>query len=348
MSTANPIVSVIMPCYNQGQYLDEAVESVLNQTYQSFEIIVINDGSTDEKTVQILHRYEHPKVKIIHTENQGPSAARNTGIKQSCGKYILPLDSDDRIEPTYLERAVNILEKNSAIGIVYCEAEYFGDIVGRWDLPEYKFPEILLDNVIFNSSMYRRDDWETVGGYSQNMIHGWEDYDFWLSLIELKHEVFRIPEVLFYYRQISISRDHQMTMNKFLDSYGQIYRNHLQLYSENIEILFQRILERNDELNSLRLSYGDLQPKLEQTQQRLGQTQQELRQTQQELRQTQQELGQTQQELGQTQQELGQTQLELNRSRAQVEAMQTSKFWKLRSAWFQVKRTIGLPVENDR
>ena len=347
MNTVSPIVSVIMPCYNQGQYLNEAVESVLAQTYQNFEIIVINDGSTDEETSQILHHYDKPHVKIIHTENQGPSAARNTGIKHSSGKYILPLDADDRIEPTYLEKAVQILEENSAIGIVYCEAEYFGDIGGKWELPEYKFPNVLLDNVIFNSSIYHRADWEAVGGYSQTMIYGWEDYDFWISLIELKREVFRIPEILFHYRQVAASRDHQMTMDRFSASYAQIYRNHLQLYSENIEILFQRILERNHELNSLKLSYGDLQPKLAQTQQQLGQTQQQLEQAQQQLGQTQQQLGQTQQQLGQTQQQLGQTQQELNRSRAQVEAMQTSKFWKLRSAWFQVKRTIGLPVEND-
>ena len=340
MNSNSPIVSVIMPCYNQGPYLDEAVESVLAQTYQNFEIIVINDGSTDEETIQILHHYEKPKVKIIHTENFGPSVARNTGVKNSCGQYILPLDADDRIEKTYLEKAVRILEEDPAIGIVYCEAEYFGEIVGKWELAEYKFPEILLGNVIFNSSMYRRDDWEEVGGYNQNMIYSWEDYDFWVSIIELKRQVFRIPEILYYYRQLATSRDHQMNFDKFVASYAQIYRNHLQLYSENIEAVFQHILKQGDELNSFRIGYGDLKSSLDQAKAQLQKTQSKIEIIQCQLEQTQCQLEQAQQELGQTQQEWF-------RSRTQVEAMQTSKFWKIRSAWFQIKRTIGLPVKDS-
>ena len=329
----SPIVSVIMPCYNQGHYLDEAVESVLAQTYRNFEIIVINDGSTDQATSQILHHYDKPQVKIIHTENRGPSAARNTGIKHSTGKYVLPLDADDRIGKTYLESAVQILEADSTIGIVYCEAEFFGAKTGKWELPNYQFPEILLGNGIFNSSLYRRADWEMVGGYRENMVYNWEDYDFWLSLIELGRRVVRIPEVLYFYRQVPNSRDHQTTREQRIQCHAQIYQNHTQLYSDNIDYIFRRIADKNESIEAFAAQNRKLEAALQQTQEQLQQTQEQLQQTQNQLQQTQEQLQQTQEQLQQV--------------KSWIEAVQTSKFWKLRSTWFRIKRAIGLPLEDD-
>ena len=95
-------VSVIIPCYNQGAYLNEAVESILAQSYRDFEIIVVNDGSTDEETNRLLSGYDRQQTRVLHTENQGLSSARNNGIREAQGEYILPLDADDRIDPTYL------------------------------------------------------------------------------------------------------------------------------------------------------------------------------------------------------------------------------------------------------
>ena len=121
-----PKVSVIIPCFNQGLYLDEAVESVLAQTFQDFEILVVDDGSTDEATIKMLKDYARPKTRVIHTDNQGLSMARNNGILEARGDYILPLDADDKIGPGYLEEAVRILDQHRDIGIVYCEAAFFG------------------------------------------------------------------------------------------------------------------------------------------------------------------------------------------------------------------------------
>src|SRR5262249_32672545 len=130
-----PKVSVIIPCFNQGQFVDEAVASVLAQTYRDFEIIVINDGSTDEATNRKLAAYDYPQAQVMHTANQGAAGARNTGIAATSGQYILPLDADDRIAPTYLERAVAALEADARVGIVYCQAELFGEESGPWQLP---------------------------------------------------------------------------------------------------------------------------------------------------------------------------------------------------------------------
>ncbi len=247
-----PKVSIIIPCYNCGQYIHETIDSVLAQTYQDFEIIIINDGSTDEETNSMLEACDKPKTKIIQTSNQGPAGARNTGIKQSSGMYILPLDGDDKIDQTYLQKAVQILDANKNMGIVYCEAEFFGEMTGKWELPEYQFPEILLDNVIFCTGFFRRSDWEKTNGYDPNpVLKGWEDYDFWLSLIEMKREVFRIPEVLFFYRRRQGSITSLWTREQSIHAYRQLFKNHPHLYADNINVIFEHILDlRSDLLQS--------------------------------------------------------------------------------------------------
>ena len=121
-----PKVSVVIPCFNHGRYLEEAVSSVLEQTFGDYEIIVVNDGSTDPFTVDLLKNYHPQKTRTLHTENQGLPTARNTGIAAATGDYILPLDADDKIGSEYLEQAVRVMDEQPNIGIVYCEAAYFG------------------------------------------------------------------------------------------------------------------------------------------------------------------------------------------------------------------------------
>ncbi|MGI8495489.1 MAG: glycosyltransferase family 2 protein, partial [Pyrinomonadaceae bacterium] len=241
-----PKVSVIIPCFNLGKYINEAIESVLNQNFQDFEIIVVNDGSTDSETNFILRNLAHPKIKLISTENQGLSRARNNGITASTGKYILPLDADDKIAPTYLDKAVSILDRNEKTGIVYCLAEFFDRENSKWDLPSYKLSRILLDNLIFCSAFFRRRDWETVGGYKPTMIYGWEDYEFWISIIELKREVYQIPEYLFFYRNRKESMANIMSRENYIYSYKEIVKNHQNFYVENIEHIFEYIYSLRD------------------------------------------------------------------------------------------------------
>lgn len=230
-------VSVIIPCYNQGHYLDEAVDSVLNQTFQDFEIIVVNDGSTDEATNSLLAEYRRPRTKVVHTENQGLAMARNNGIREAVGEYILPLDADDRIVPTYLEKAAPLLDSQPDVGIVYCMAETFGAVKGPWFAADFSIRRMLLGNLIFCSALFRREDWQVVGGYNSGMVHGWEDWDFWLSLIERGRGVHRIPDVLFYYRVAEGSMAKSMDVTKKVDMHMQIVRRHKDLYIENMRPL---------------------------------------------------------------------------------------------------------------
>jgi glycosyltransferase involved in cell wall biosynthesis len=234
-----PKVSVIIPCFNHGKYINAAVESVLGQTYNDFEIIIIDDGSTDKFTKKFLANYKRPKTKIIITQNQGLASARNTGIRNAKGKYILPLDADDKIAPTYIEKAVEVIENNKNIGIVYCLAETFGYKKGSWYIPEFTQKRMLLRNLIFCSALFKKQDWESVGGYNTKMIRSWEDWDFWLSLISIGCEVYRIPEVLFYYRLTEGSMITTMSRQEQVAMHMQLMRNHKDIFIENSQPLVE-------------------------------------------------------------------------------------------------------------
>ena len=248
-------ISVVIPCYNQGETLLEALESVTVQTFRDHEAIVVDDGSTNPATGEILRSLKAPETRVIHTVNQGLAAARNNGIEAARGSYILPLDADDRIAPTYLERAAAVLDARPDVGIVYCKAETFGEVQGAWKIPEYSLEQMLLDNIIFCSAMFRKEDWQQVGGFDGAMTHGWEDYDFWLSLIGKGAEVYQIPEVLFFYRVASDSMVRSKTRAQKIEMFARIFRKHRVLYGDNIEVWIQKILEtgqRDHEIATLK------------------------------------------------------------------------------------------------
>lgn len=236
-------VSVIIPCYNQGHHIQETLDSVLKQTYRDVEVIIVNDGSDDGSTTSLLNQIDVPNVQILHTENQGLAAARNNGIRVAEGQMILPLDSDDLIAPEYVEQAVAILEENEDVGIVYCRAKLFGAVETEWALPPYSLKEMLLDNVIFCSAMYRKSEWERVGGYDPGMIHGWEDYDFWLSLIEGGVKIYQIQETLFFYRVASDSMIRSKKRSQKVTMFKRIFERHTTLFTDNIEVWIDSLLE---------------------------------------------------------------------------------------------------------
>lgn len=230
----NPLVSIIIPCYNQGKYLSEAVESVLNQNYDNWECIIVNDGSIDN-TEQIAMSFciKDSRIKYLYKENGGISSARNIGISISEGKYILPLDSDDKIATDYCKIAVGEMESNIKLKIVYCRANFFGVESGEWILPEFSIEKILGQNIIFCSAFFRRSDYDLTNGYNENMIYGLEDWDFWLSIIELGGEVLKIDKVLFYYRIRIGSRNRSIDDEKSKLLRRQLWMNHRSLFNSN-------------------------------------------------------------------------------------------------------------------
>lgn len=248
-----PKVSVVIPCYNHGRYLDEAIDSVLAQTFDDFEIVVVDDGSTDAFTIDLLKGYHREKTRVLRTVNMGLAAARNNGISAAVGEYILPLDADDRIEPTYLEQAVAVLDGDHQVAIVYCRARLFGAVESEWLLPEYTLERMLLDNVIFCSAVFRRSDWTAIGGYDPGMVYGWEDYDFWLGIIERGGQVVRIPEILFCYRVASDSMVRSREKWQKVEMFRRIFRRHQQLFADNIGVWLENLVDVRDRYYSSRL-----------------------------------------------------------------------------------------------
>jgi glycosyltransferase involved in cell wall biosynthesis len=210
----NPLISVIVPCYNQAQYLDECLQSVLDQTYQNWECIIVNDGSPDH-TEEVANKWleKDPRFRYIDKENGGLSSARNAGIEISQGQWILPLDADDKIGNQYLELAS--LEFNKDYSIIYSEAELFEGKKGRWNLCEFSVNEMAKQNCIFCSAFFRKSSWEKVRGYDINLIYGLEDWEFWISIIrKVSPNVYKIPEICFYYRVKNVSMIKNLNTDK--------------------------------------------------------------------------------------------------------------------------------------
>lgn len=201
-----PLVSIIIPVFNAENYLEETLSSISALQYPNVEVILVNDGSTDN-SVHIANEYvaKNNHARLIHQPNQGVSVARNTGIAQAKGKYILPFDSDDIINENYVGEAVLVLENNEDVKVVCSKAEYFGDKTGSWDLPEFSLFALAHRNLLPVCCMYRKADWEKVGGYCTD-LPGREDWDFWISLLKNGGNVVKLPLVGFKYRMHKTSK----------------------------------------------------------------------------------------------------------------------------------------------
>lgn len=201
-------VSVIIPNYNHGEFLGEAVASVRAMRRADVEMIVVDDGSTDECTRTEVDVIEATGVHVIRQDNQGPAAARNVGIIASSGRYILPLDADDRLRPNFIERGVEILDANPKIGVIYGDAERIAGNgmdsrrpLGFWGVGPFDRSALLYRNYIPVCALYRRIVWEQNGGYDRNVpFHLGEDWDFWIGALEHGWEFHYIPEIVFDYR----------------------------------------------------------------------------------------------------------------------------------------------------
>jgi len=196
----HPTFTVVIPCFNQGEFVLAAVASVEASEGVSRELIVVNDGSTDLFTIDVLERLRGAGYRIIDQPNRGLSAARNTGVDAARGRYILPLDADNRIRSSYLRRAAEILDAAPDVGVVYGDAALSGERSGLWRMPEFNLDEMATGNRIDACGAFRRELWQQCGGYDEDVELGWEDWDFWLSAAEKDWRFVHVNEVMFDYR----------------------------------------------------------------------------------------------------------------------------------------------------
>jgi len=204
-----PKVSVVIPTYNYGKYIEKAIDSVLAQTYKDFEIIVVDDGSTDNTREIIETKYED-KVRYFYQENKGAPAARNRGIEKSKGEYLVFLDADDYLAPSSLEDRVSILECDGDFAWVYSKWQYVdtnGNVQNkafckapfafRKKLRGHVFREMLCGTLINTSAvLIRKSSVIEVGGFDE-CLTAFQDYDLWLR-VSLRHNVEYVDKVLAY------------------------------------------------------------------------------------------------------------------------------------------------------
>lgn len=226
-----PLISIIVPCYNQSQYLDECLQSVLHQTFTDWECIIVNDGSPDN-TEEVAAKWVEKDARFHYykKENGGVASARNFGIERAKGEWILPLDGDDKIGNQYLELALK--KCNEGYDLVYCHANYFGARNEEFTLPNYSYEVLLKHNIIFCSAIFNKNK---IGDlkYDEKLVHGLEDWDFWIGYLSQNNiQVYKLEETLFYYRIKEISRNEIINSNsqKMDDTKMYILQKHRSIF----------------------------------------------------------------------------------------------------------------------
>lgn len=257
-------VSVIIPCFNLGQYLDDAISSVESQTYSDWEIIIVDDGSTERETTDAIKIIEaQKKHRIIRQKNSGPAAARNKGIKEAKGEYIVCLDADDILTPTYFEKALNlIVGEDEKTAFITTWLQEFGLRNNIWKTSDYNVSELLITNIVHAGSLFKKLAWEEVGGFEEDRkLQGYEDWEFWLSLIEAGYKWAVVKEPLFLYR-IRHNSLLSTAKNNHPEKYSLIYDLHKDLFKKHskdlvfentreIEELHKVIAEKNKAIEEL-------------------------------------------------------------------------------------------------
>ncbi len=267
---SSPLVSVVIPLYNQGQFLKEAVYSVLAQTQPRWEMIIVNDGSTDDSLQQaqkILAEVSDPRIKLVSHENQGKGKTRNRGVKETSAPFVCILDADDMLAPQYFSTVLSIFEKDKEknIGWVCPQTLLFGAnnrTTWFWD---YNFFHSLLKSPSPVSAIYRRDMYEEVNGYTESMTDA-EDYEFWIKAGECGWQAKTTTEHLFIYRHafqrygckndINVKRKEE-----YYDLHPWWYKNVsqselLKIFSSSSIVEFPQTFLSEQAVNFVKAAYG--------------------------------------------------------------------------------------------
>lgn len=233
-----PLVSFIIPCYNQGQLLLETLLSVQKQEYVPIEVIVVNDGSTDANTLDVLSSLPE-SIRVIHIENSGPSVARNIAVAASSGRYIVPLDGDDLILPETLQIAIPVLEQNSSLAVVYGNNELFGERSEVKVQAPFNSTQIFMYNTIAFCSVIRKSAYEAVGGLDEWMSKkGLEDWEFWIRLFSHGWKFQYINQTFFKIRVQQSSRTYQVANKNLTELKDYVWRKNVVALGREYERLY--------------------------------------------------------------------------------------------------------------
>ncbi|MGV4415011.1 glycosyltransferase family 2 protein [Chryseobacterium sp. T1] len=240
------LISIIVPCYNQSQYMDECLQSVLDQTYQNWECIIVNDGSPDNtEEVAKIWTEKDTRFKYLKKENGGLSSARNAGIEIAQGEWILPLDSDDKIGNRYLELA----EKEIKLGydFIYFSLQLFGAEEYIINVNKIIPERLLYVNPFYCSCIYPRAKWLSLGGYDESLKEGLEDWEFWINMFfNTDTKVKKVDYIGFFYRRKEVSMNTLMNndSDKQYETKKYILKKHLEHYINNNSWIIKTSLEK--------------------------------------------------------------------------------------------------------
>ncbi|HEY1220422.1 MAG TPA: glycosyltransferase [Bryobacteraceae bacterium] len=193
------LVSIVIPCYNPGKWLFDAVASARAQTYPRIEIVLVDDGTDNADGLEYIRSAATRTDLFLKQANLGLPAARNAGMRAAGGRFVLPLDADDLLEPRYVAECV--AARSAPDAFVYSDCRVFGERRYVDTLPEYNLYELLDRNSLIYAALISKDDWEMAGGYDESMRLGYEDWEFWLRLGAANRFGRRLPKPLFRYRK---------------------------------------------------------------------------------------------------------------------------------------------------
>lgn len=233
------LVSIIIPCFNQEKYITDAILSAENQTYKDIEIVFIDDCSTDN-SLEVVNELKNKYSNIVVLKNEtnlGVVDSRNKAIDVAKGFYILPLDGDDTIEPTYIEDAVKVFEEKPDVGFVYCKARKFGAVNEVWNLPKFNKESFIFGNCIVNSSLFRKSDFIKLGKYKSYMYSWTEDYDLWMSFVGAGLLPYRIDKILYNHREFDNGSRTQITTKDPYFARREYLLHHTKLYADSRECI---------------------------------------------------------------------------------------------------------------
>ena len=249
-----PLVSIIIPYFNSGKTIQETIDSILNQSYENYEIWIVDDGSSDLFSISKLKEYENnEKIHLLNQENAGPSVAKNIGAEKANGEILCFVDADNIIFENYISEAVEIFSRKKEIEIVYPDFEFFGDKKGIHKSNLIDSFKIFIGNSVDNCVLIKKETFFSVGGFDSHLSRlGLEDWELWINLLKNNKHFFYLEKVHFKYRVISTSRtnttaNHNLEVivsyisKKHSDFLSQIYKETFYKYKMTKESIDYRV-----------------------------------------------------------------------------------------------------------
>lgn len=245
-----PAVSVVVPCYNGGRFLNQLLASLAAQTFRDFEIVIVDDGSGDEATIVKLSALP-AGIKVVRQANAGLPAARNTGFRAAAGGFVLPLDCDDALAPTFLAETVAALRATPAeVAFVFTHMRATGALVGVFPRRFSRFDQLFLNKLPY-CLLLRKTAWQQVGGYDETMRDGYEDWEFNIRLALAGFRGIEIARPLFTYY---VSPD-GMLMSRSARLHGRLWQDILRRHPQSYTWRNLRALRRRWREDGARFGY---------------------------------------------------------------------------------------------